>query len=72
MYIEPGSEAKLEIQYDGHGEWHDQGRIVGRQLSTVMVPVRPRRCDTLRFRISGHGEVRIYSISRTLEVGGDG
>ena len=72
MYIEPGSEAKLEIQYDGHGEWHDQGRIVGRHLSTVMVPVRPRRCDTLRFRISGHGEVRIYSISRTLEVGGDG
>ena len=72
IYIEPNHEAKLEIQYDNSNEWISQGRIRGKNLGTVMIPVRPRRCDTLRFRISGTGEVRIYSISRLMEVGGDG
>ncbi len=72
MYIEPGYAAKLWIMYDQDGEWHDEGEIRGRGTKAFVLPVIPRRCDHLRFKITGKGEFRIYSISRILEVGSDG
>ena len=41
-------------------------------MKTFVLPVVPRRCDHLRFRMKGTGEMKIYSISRIMEVGGDG
>ena len=72
MYLEEGNEARLEIEYDGNGVWTDQGTIRGRSMRNFVLPVIPRRCDHLRFRLSGNGEMRIYSICRILEVGADG
>ena len=71
MYMEEGSEAQLEIQYDS-GVWEKMPVIRGRSLRSFVVPVIPRRCDHLRFRIAGKGEMRMYSISRVMEVGADG
>ena len=72
MYLEEGSTARLEIQYDSEGKWQQMPEIRGRKISSFVVPVVPRRCDHLRFRLKGHGRVRVYSISRILEVGSDG
>lgn len=72
MYLDAGAFAILEIMYDSDGVWHRQGEIKGNRMGTKMIPVIPRRCDHLRFRMRGKGEVRIYSINRILEVGGDG
>ena len=72
MYIEPYSKAHLWIMYDSDGDWHDEGEIRGHSMKTFDLPVVPRRCDHLRFRLTGDGECRIYSISRLMEVGGDG
>lgn len=72
MYIEPDSKAHLWIMYDSDGDWHDEGEIRGHSMKTFDLPVVPRRCDHLRFRLTGDGECRIYSISRLMEVGGDG
>ncbi len=72
MYLEEGSRAELEIMYDDDGEWKKMGEIHGTRIRNTMIPVLPRRCDHLRFRIRGEGECRIYSISRMLEVGSDG
>ena len=73
MYIEEGSSAELEIMYDSDGEWRKQGETIrGNRMGTKMIPVLPRRCDHLRFRLKGTGECRIYSITRVLEVGADG
>jgi hypothetical protein len=72
MYLEEGSTARLEIQYDSEGKWQQMPEIRGRRISSFVVPVVPRRCDHLRFRLKGHGRVRVYSISRILEVGSDG
>ena len=72
MYLEEGSHAELEIMYDSDGIWHSQGVIHGSRMRDMMIPVIPRRCDHLRFRLKGKGECRIYSISRILEVGSDG
>lgn len=72
MQITNGARAKLEIQYDQDGTWHDMGEIRGQNTKTFMLPVIPRRCDHLQVRISGKGRCRIYSISRILEVSTDG
>jgi len=72
MYLEENSWAELEIMYDSDGIWHGMGKIHGTKMRNMMIPVIPRRCDHLRFRLQGKGECRIYSISRILEVGSDG
>ena len=73
MYLEEGAKATLEIMYDSDGVWHPMGgELRGTRMRNMMIPVMPRRCDHLRFRLQGIGECRIYSISRILEVGSDG
>jgi hypothetical protein len=72
MYLEEGGWAQLEIMYDSDGEWVRQGEIRGKRMKTFVLPVIPRRCDHLRFRIKGKGTFRIYSIGRYVEVGSDG
>lgn len=72
MSLPVGSYVHLWIEYDSDGVWHDEGEIRGHSLKTFMVPVLPRRCDHLRFRVDGIGPCTIYSIGRVLEVGSDG
>ena len=72
IYLEEGGRAQLEIMYDSDGEWEKQGEpIKGTCTKMRVLPVMPRRCDHLRFRIKGQGEFRIYSIARWMEVGSD-
>ena len=72
MYIEEGSRVELEIMYNSDGVWTKQGEIRGTSMKTFVLPVIPKRCDHLRFRLKGTGPFRIYSISRVMEVGSDG
>jgi hypothetical protein len=67
----PGSSFKLEMQYDSDGVWHDKGTVNGDRLYTFTLPVIPRRCDHLQFRITGHGEMQLFSITRVYEQGSD-
>lgn len=70
---------RLEIQYDSAGEWTEYGLAGGSaqctghssQLRTYTIPVLPLRCDHLRYRISGTGDVKIYSVARVEETGSD-
>ena len=71
MYLEEGKQATLEIMYNSDGNWTYQGTINGKSMRSFVLPVIPRRCDHLRFRLSGQGDMRIYSIARNLEVGSD-
>ena len=70
MYIEPESACKLYLAYDG-GEWEEMGEVKGNSMRSFVLPVVPRRCDHLRFRLAGSGDMRVYQISRILEVGSD-
>jgi hypothetical protein len=71
MRLMPGSEVRLETEYDSDGVWHDQGVIVGSSTDSFIVPVIPRRCDHFRIRLSGTGDVKIYSIAKIIEQGSD-
>ena len=71
MQLPRGSSVDLWMQYDSDGQWHHGGHIEGRGLRTFLLPVRPARCDHLKFRLTGTGEMKLFSLSRVLEGGSD-
>ena len=72
MWLDESAKAKLWIQYNDDGVWHDKGEIKGNRMKSFVLPVVPVRCDHLRFKMTGKGDFRVYSICRILEVGSDG
>lgn len=71
MNLAPGAWMRLWIKYD-NGLYEFVGERRGQDLRTFVLPVIPKRCDHMRFKITGHGDATIYDISRIMEVGGDG
>lgn len=69
--MEEGAEMDVYIEYDSSGQWERQGRVKLKGTNTVMVPVRPRRCDHLRIKLKGKGEFRLFSIAKEIELGSD-
>ena len=61
---------RVATRYPGE-EWKEVARISLSQKRSVTLPILPRRCDTMRLRISGEGEARIYSLSKNIEQGSD-
>lgn len=67
-----GATLTMYLEYDSDGVWHEMGTYTGSNvLRTFTVPVIPRRCDHLRLKLAGKGDVKIYSIARYLEGGSD-
>ena len=71
MNLAAGAYMQLWISYNG-GDWEMMGERTGTGLGTFILPVIPKRCDHLRFRLRGSGDMRVYSITRYVEVGSDG
>lgn len=63
----------LWIEYDSSGIWERKGHMEGHgKIQSYMIPVIPRRCDHMRIRMSGEGDIQVYSVARLLGGGGDG
>ncbi len=71
MMLPEGSGMDIYIEYDSSGKWEHQGHIKGTGTTTFMLPVKPRRCDHFRIKLSGVGTVRLYSMSKLFEGGTD-
>lgn len=71
LWMEEGAQLDVYVQYDSSGVWQHQGHIAMRGTRTVTLPIRPRRCDHLRVRLKGRGEMRLYSIAKILSIGSD-
>lgn len=66
-YIPYRSELNVEISFDD-GPWESRGTHRGEnRTSTILINGLPPACDHYRLRFSGHGNVRIYSVTMTLE-----
>ena len=72
MYLDPEAKMALWIKYDDDPIYRKIHERRGHDTRTFVLPVIPKRCDHLRFKITGRGDARIYDISRIMEVGGDG
>lgn len=66
-----GDTLTIWIQYDSDGVWHYRGHVTFSGLGTVTVPIRPRRCDHLQIRLTGTGDLKLYAITRIVEIGSD-
>lgn len=71
MSLVVGARASFFAEYDSSGEWEHLFTMDGIKLRTFAVPIRPQRCDHLRLKIIGSGEVKIFSICKTIEQGSD-
>lgn len=69
-----GSKMKCHLKYDMDAHWTEKLRIENYWgvERTILMPVYPKRCDHLRMRLEGTGEIKIGAIIRNLSSGGDG
>ena len=66
-----GAVVRFWVQYDSMGGWEHIHTVTCRSLRSLAIPLKPRRCDHLRLKIEGEGDVRIHSITKTIEQGSD-
>ena len=71
LQLERGGCMRVWLNYDSGEDWVPAGEIQGRGLTTLLLPVRPRRCDHMRLRLEGEGELRLFSVTRVLRKGSD-
>ncbi len=71
LQLERGGRMRVYVNYDDGEDWLCAGEIEGQGLSTVLLPVQPRRCGHLRLRLEGEGELRLFSVVRVLRKGSD-
>lgn len=70
--LDEGALMRVEVQYDTETEyWQEVWRTSAPRRRAYVVPILPRRCDSMRIRLTGYGGMRFYSITRTIEQGGD-
>lgn len=66
-----GHGLRVEIQYDGAGAWTSVYQSAAVQRRSLLVPITTRRCRTLRVRLTGEGELHLYSLLYRTEAGSD-
>ena len=71
MQLAIGTRVVFSAEYDSSGVWEPLFIMNGTSLDSFSVPIRPRRCDHLRLRVEGNGDAKIYSICKTIEMGGN-
>lgn len=71
MSMAVGTEVELFAMYDHSGMWEYLCTVLGTDLRSFSIPVRPRRCDNLKLMFRGMGMCKIYSVTKTIEQGSD-
>ena len=66
-----GDALEVLVRYDSEGDWESQGVVELANTNSFTLPVIPRRCDHMQIRLRGHGDIRIFSISKVFEMGSD-
>lgn len=69
--MERGARLSIDIEYDSSGRWERAMTIETEVKKSMSLPIRTRRCDHFRLRYTGTGDVRIYSISKTYDMGSE-
>lgn len=71
MEVDAGASVRVELKCDGFGAWEEKARFSVTNKRSFSIPIIPRRCDTMRLRVSGTGGCRIFSISKIIEKGSE-
>lgn len=65
-----GAWAQVELNPDGRG-WRHAYTTRRTEQGTVNIPIAPMRCDRLKVRISGEGEVVLRGMECEFAVGSE-
>lgn len=68
--MQPEQTLKVYLQQDG-GEWQLTVMLTTSRKQTVTLPISSRRCDHLRVRLEGSGDMTLYQLSRYVEQGSE-
>lgn len=71
MVLGAGAKIVISVQYDSMGDFLRLYGTESQTFTTFTIPVPLRRHDHMRLRLEGEGDVRIFSITKTIEEGGD-
>lgn len=66
-----GARLKVFFEYDSRKLWVKQIDTVFEETGSLLLPFITPRCDHMRIRIEGKGDIKIYSIARKIESGSD-
>ena len=69
--LEFGTNVDFYLQYDSSGEWEHKFNMSGQGTRTYSVPIIPKRCDHFKYKITGKGDCKIHSVTKTTEEGSD-
>ncbi len=70
MSLGAGARVTISAQYDSCGEFCELFSTRSRAFRGYTAVLRPRRCDHLRLRIEGEGDVKIFAVT-LFEEGGN-
>ena len=70
--LEFGTNVDFFLQYDSCGEWEHKFNMSGKGTRTYSIPIIPKRCDHFKYKITGKGNCKIHSITKSVEEGSDG
>ena len=71
LQLPEGSHLSCWAEYDSSGRWVHLFTVTGRGTRAVTFPIKPVRCDHMRLRLEGRGEMKLFSITKTIEQGSD-
>ncbi len=71
LSMELGTNVDFYMQYDSSGTWEHIFNMNGKGTRAFTVPIMPRRCDHFKYRLTGVGDCKIYSVTKTIEEGSD-
>lgn len=71
LVIEAKSNLIIYLQYDSSDIWEEVININSTTKRSINIPIRTKRCDHMRIKFAGKGKCKIYSLTKTIEIGSD-
>lgn len=68
---EKGGKLQVNMEFNSSGKWENQFTTVCNKTGSFTIPFITPRCDHLRLQLKGEGNVKIVSISRSIESGSE-
>lgn len=60
---------KFEVEYDSSGQWNYVTEHYADRKKSYEIPITVQRADHIKLRLSGWGEIRLFSIAKAVEGG---
>lgn len=68
---EENSELNIYFQYNSDGKWNKKGEFKIDKTGSINIPFITPRCDNLKIKLEGKGNIKILSVSRKIEKGSE-